>query len=178
MGDDKSLLKYHKIPQREYMYHLLEEICHTVYLSVNPAQHSNTHKRLKVIVDQDQHNGPFNGIISAYNTHKNVAWLVLACDLPLMDSGALKYLIRERNPDKMATAFVNPETGHPEPLACIWEPKGLENAIQFLRKAEHPSPKKFLMDSDIALVHPTNSSILFNANTNLDYTLAIKRLSK
>lgn len=172
MGKDKGLIKYHKVPQREHLYRLLDQLCEMTFLSVRPSQYSNIPKGARAIVDQNRYNGPFNGIMSAHNTHKNAAWLVLACDLPFMDLATLQQLINVRDQKKSATAFLGPKTEKPEPLACIWEPGGLEKAVHFLKKAEQSGPRKFLMDSEITLVTPKNEQALFNANTDLDYTYA------
>ena len=177
MGKDKDLLDYHGIPQREHLYHLLNKVCDKVFLSVREEQLQTVPKGFNTIVDQDEHKGPFNGILSAFNAHDNVGWLVLACDLPLITLDALQQLIAERKPKISATAFVNQETGEPEPLACIWEPEGLVKAIHFLENSDYKSPKRFLMHSDIVMVHPTDEQVLFNANALSDYTIVKKKLS-
>nr|WP_292965943.1 MULTISPECIES: NTP transferase domain-containing protein [unclassified Allomuricauda] len=169
MGRDKGLVNYHGVPQREYVYHLLMRFCDDVFLSVRQDQQSSVPNGFKTIVDQNNFNGPFNGILSAHNGYKDKAWLVLACDLPLMDPEALRELMEQRSPDKYATAFANHKTGQPEPLACIWEPTGLTQAVEYLKNSNCPSPKRFLMDADIALVQPQNGQVLFNANTVADY---------
>lgn len=169
MGTDKGFVDYHGKPQREHVYHLLEEVCDEVFLSIRPQQQPEVAMGLNTIVDQDKFKGPFNGILSAFDIHPNIGWLVMACDLPLMDLSTIQQLIADRNFEKSATAFVSPETLEPEPLCCIWEPKGLEGAIDFLEGSNSISPKRFLMSADIAMVHPKNEIALFNANTLSDY---------
>lgn len=169
MGKDKGLVNYHGVPQREYMYHLLMQFCDDVFLSVRQDQQSRIPSGFKSVVDQSDFKGPFNGILSAHNLYRDKAWLVMACDLPFMDSKALKQLTEHRNPEEHATAFANQDSDLPEPLACIWEPKGLARAKEYLKNSGCLSPKRFLMDADIALVQPQNSQVLFNANTVSDY---------
>jgi len=175
MGKDKGLLSYREVPQREYLYQLLNEVCDEAFLSIKETQLDEIPKGFKTIVDQDKYKGPFNGILSAHENHKNAAWLVLACDLPFIDLKTLQQLVRERNPEKCATAFANTEMNQPEPLVCIWEPKGLNKALSFLEKNNSPSPKNFLMDADIKLVYPKNKDVLFNANSPSDYDVAKKK---
>ncbi len=178
MRQDKGTIDYHGVPQREYLYRLLKEVCDDVFLSIQEKQLDEIPKRVKTIVDQDKFKGPFNGILSAHAVHKNMAWLVLACDLPFMDSDVLRQLIEQRNPKKCATAFANPKTGDPEPLACIYEPDGLEKALEFLNDSNYPSPKKFLMNIDISLIHPKDELVLFNANSPSDYDFVKKKLAE
>ncbi|MBW8241447.1 NTP transferase domain-containing protein [Muricauda oceani] len=178
MGKDKGLINYHGMPQREYLCHLLEEICDDVFLSIRSEQVCEVPSGFKNIVDQNDHKGPYNGILSAFKAQPNVAWLVLACDLPLINLQTIGQLISGRNPNKTATAFANPETGEPEPLACIWEVKGLEESLQFLEDRNTRSPKKFLMNADIALVHPKYGQDLFNANSPQDYDFVKRKLEE
>ncbi|WP_437395458.1 NTP transferase domain-containing protein [Flagellimonas lutimaris] len=176
MGKDKGLVDYHGLPQREYLYQLLKGVCDDVFLSVQEKQLDEILRGFKTIVDQDKFKGPFNGILSAHEVYKDVAWLVLACDLPFMNSDALQHLIEQRNPEKYATAFVNQEMGQPEPLACIWETNGLEKASEFLKDSNNRSPKIFLMNTDIELVQPKDGQVLFNANSLSDYDFVKKKL--
>ena len=178
MGKDKGLVNYHGTPQREYLYFLLKKVCDSVFLSIRQEQLPETPTSFKTVVDQDKYNGPFNGIMSAFDAHPNVGWLVIACDLPFMDLPSLQQLIGKRNPEKSATAFKNPDTGNPEPLCCIWEPNGLEEAMSFLKDSDYPSPKKFLMDAEILLVQPKNEQALFNANSLSDYDFVKSKLKE
>ena len=66
--------------------------------------------------------GPIVGIRSALAANPNVAWLVLACDLPFLSDAALSQLLRERDPAAVATAYRSTHDGLPEPLCAIWEP--------------------------------------------------------
>ena len=178
MGTDKGLVSYHGVPQREYLYQLLREVCDDVFLSIQENQLDEIPDGLKTIVDQDKYKGPFNGILSAHEAHKDVAWLVLACDLPFMDLETMQQLIAQRNPEKCATAFTNTTTKEPEPLVSIWEANGLEKALGFLENTDNPSPKRFLMHVDIALVHPKEMQLLFNANSPSDYDFVKKKLEE
>ncbi|SFC28171.1 molybdopterin-guanine dinucleotide biosynthesis protein A [Flagellimonas taeanensis] len=176
MGADKGWLTYHKVPQQEYLYTLLGEVCDQVYLSVRKEQQQDIPEGFKTIVDNDEHRGPFNGILSAHTQHPDVAWLVLACDLPLIDKNALRQLMDNRDPNKKATSFGTCETGLPEPLVAIWEPTGLEEAKAYLKTAESSCPRKFLIHSDIALVHPEKDEVLYNANSLEEYEFAKSKL--
>lgn len=99
MGEDKGLIKYYVLPQREHLYHLLNEVCDDAFLSIRKDQENNISNTFNTIVDNNEFRGPYNGLLSAHKAYPNVAWLVLACDLPLIDKKALQQLIAARNPE-------------------------------------------------------------------------------
>lgn len=171
MGRDKGLLAYHGLPQREYLYRLLEPLCEKTFLSLRSDQAAadNLGGSLQTILDEDQFKGPFNGLLSAHHRFRQAAWLVVACDLPLMDLSGLEMLIRQRHPTSVATAFATRANGLPEPLAAIWEPAGLRQAELYLETAESSCPRKFLIQSGAKLVIPKNDALLANANDPYEY---------
>ncbi|MCP4456781.1 MAG: molybdenum cofactor guanylyltransferase, partial [Cytophagales bacterium] len=128
MGEDKSLIEYHSKPQSQYLYELVKEFLPNTYLSVRGGQQFNY--QCDVIEDQLSTKGPINGILSAMKLYPDKAWLVLACDLPLMTRETIKYLIEERDQSKLATAYATDKTGLPEPLVAIWEYSALEALSQ------------------------------------------------
>ncbi|MBO0323225.1 NTP transferase domain-containing protein [Muricauda sp. CAU 1633] len=176
MGSDKGLLTYHGIPQQEYLYQLLGELCDDVFLSIRDEQSDSIPNSFKTIVDKNEYRGPFNGILSAHKAYSDVAWLVLACDLPLLDLETLKHLVENRDSKQGATSFATKETKLPEPLITIWEPKGLREAIHHMQTAESSCPRKFLINSDTKLVFPEHDEVLYNANNIEDYKYAKSKL--
>ena len=93
MGTDKGLIEYHGVPQREYLYNLLSQVCENTFISLREEQKAEVPETMKTIVDLNEFRGPYNGLLSAHKKYPDAAWLVLACDLPLMDLDALKELI-------------------------------------------------------------------------------------
>lgn len=177
MGKDKGQISYHGIPQSTYLYNLLEEYSDYTYLSIRKDQQAQYDSSHKVIVDKDHFRGPFNGLLSAHDLEPNAAWLVVACDLPLIDKQSLKLLITERDPGKFATAFATRKTGLPEPMAAIWEPLGLKNAVDYLKESESSCPRKYLINSDIKLVFPKDDGVLLNANYVEEYLEVLQKIA-
>ncbi|NAY90954.1 NTP transferase domain-containing protein [Muricauda sp. JGD-17] len=177
MGSDKNLIQYHGMPHQEYLYGLLNEVCNSVFLSIRPQQQASIPSHFKTIEDQNEYRGPFNGILSAHRLYPKAAWLVLACDLPLINSETIKQLAHRRNPNKLATSFATKKTKLPEPLITIWEPQGLERAKQYLETAESSCPRKFLINSDIELLYPDHDEVLYNANSISDYEYVKSKIS-
>jgi len=177
MGTDKSLIEYHGVPQREHLYNLLGQVCERTFISLREEQEAKTPFGFATIADDDRFRGPFNGMLSAYNRHPEVAWLVLACDLPLMDMAGLEKLIQERDPEKFATTFAKEEDPLPEPMCAIWEPRALQRAISYLEAGNGTCPRKFLINNDTKLVFPKNKNVIMNANSEEDYKEALEKLA-
>ncbi len=178
MGADKSVISYHGKPQREYLYDLLNQSCEETFVSLREDQEGALPSCIKTIVDLNEYKGPYNGLLSAHKKYPKVAWLVLACDLPLMDLEALQELIAARNPEKMATAFALKENPLPEPLCAIWEPHAFADSVRYLDLGTGTCPRKFLINHDTKLVFPKNENVLLNANSEEEYRMAIEKISE
>ena len=176
MGQDKGLISYHGVPQREYLYHLLEDVCDKTFISVRQDQRGEIPTTFNTILDRDEFRGPYNGLLSAHRAYPDVAWLVLACDLPLIDHESLRELIDRRDTEKMATAFSQRENPLPEPLCAIWEPEALRTSIAYLEAGNGTCPRKFLINSDVSLIFPKRPEILLNANSQEEYNEALQKL--
>ncbi len=178
MGSDKGLIPYHKIPQREYLYQLLNRVCAKTFLSIRSEQEKELPGNFNSIVDKNEYRGPLNGILSAHKAYPTAAWLVLACDLPLLNQKAIAALLKQRDATKLATAYATKKSKLPEPLAAIWEPKGLQKAIVYMENAGSSCPRKFLINSDIKLIFPDNDEQLYNANSLAEYEFAKSKVEK
>ncbi|WP_396638241.1 NTP transferase domain-containing protein [Maribacter sp. R77961] len=176
MGEDKGLISYHGIPQRDHLYQLLNQVCDITYLSIREDQKEEIAAEVNTIVDKNEYRGPYNGLLSAHKTFPDVAWLVLACDLPLIDRESLKDLINARDASKMATAFANAENPLPEPLCALWEPKALSTSLSYLEEGNGTCPRKFLINNEVKLVFPKRKEVLLNANSKLEYETALEKL--
>ena len=177
MGEDKGLIKYHNLPQREHLYHLLNEVCDQTFLSIRKDQEKDISNSFKTILDNDEFRGPYNGLLSAHKAHPEAAWLVLACDLPLMDKKALQELIAARNSDKIASAYADADDPLPEPLCAIWEPEALKQSVEYLQAGNGSCPRKFLINADVNLVFPKQKEVLLNANSKAEYEEALLKIA-
>jgi molybdopterin-guanine dinucleotide biosynthesis protein A len=177
MGVDKGTLQYHDKPQRRYLYEQLTPVCSRVFLSIRPEQQEELPEGFECILDENTYKGPFNGLLSAHHAFPGVAWLVVACDLPFVDGKVLKYLLERRDPHAMATAFATHASKLPEPLAAIWEPRGLKAAEVHMQTAESSCPRKFLINGDTTLVYPKEDLWLANANEPGEYEEILSQLN-
>ena len=177
MGTDKGLIAYHGIPQREYLYQMLEKIFDQTFMSIRKEQEAEISSTFNTIIDEDVFKGPFNGILSAHKKYPDVAWLILACDLPLIDEKSLRELIAARKGSAEATAFAQKGNPLPEPLCAIWEPHALKTAITYLEQGNGSCPRKFLINNNTHLVFPENAQVLMNANSEVEYKEAMTKLA-
>ncbi len=176
MGTDKGLIAYHGEPQRDYLYKLLDEVCDKTFMSIREEQQGEFAAEVNTIVDENEFHGPYNGLLSAHKKYPEVAWLVLACDLPLLDKNGLKELITQRNAERLATAYALKENPLPEPLCAIWEPQALINSISYLEQGNGSCPRKFLIKNEVELVFPADENILLNANSEEEYKSALEKI--
>ena len=175
MGSDKSLLEYHGMPHYAYLYQLLDSVCERTFLSLREDQIALAEGR-DYILDKDQFRGPFNGMISAHQEYPEVSWLVLACDLPLMDKASLQLLIEKHKQANFATALATHKTGLPEPLAAIWTAEALMKATIYLPQSESSCPRKFLLQNQITLISPDHDDVLINANDKEEFQQSLKKV--
>lgn len=161
MGQNKSEIVYNGgLSQKDYLFKMLnDDVGIETFVSVAKSNGNS-----KEIEDCFIDLGPYGGILSAFKNDPNSAWLVMACDMPNIGSKEISFLIENRNPSKLATACFNPETGFPDPLFTIWEPKAYQVLLQFLAFG-YSCPRKVLINSEIELLHLPNPDVLRNINT-------------
>jgi len=163
MGFDKSSVDWHGKPQRYYMAEMLKKLCNEVFISCR-ADQEEANNQYEKLEDTFTGLGPYGAILSALKEKPDNAWLVVACDLPLLDSLTLQYLVDNRDPSKLATAFGNGYKDLPEPLITIWEPKSYPVLLSFLEQSIS-CPRKVLINTDPHLLIAPNVDALTNVNT-------------
>ncbi len=176
MGRDKGSIDYHGVSQRVFASRLLSEFCDAVFVSCRQEQVPTLESELQPLVDTFENLGPAGGILTALHFKPDVAWLVVACDLPFLSQRSLRMLIEARDTSKVATAYQNPDDHLPEPLIAIYEPRskvGLLEAVQNEKKC----PRKFLLNSDCKFILPETPEVIANINTPDEYRAAISKLT-
>ena len=131
---------------------------------------------MNIIHDSFESAGPLVGILSAMKAYPQMAWLVVACDLPLLDSVSLDNLLARRDPTKIATAYRSSSDGKPEPLFTIYEPQARPVLERFFDN-DIRCPRKILMQTEPLLLNPVNPQALDNVNTPEEYEEAVRTLS-
>lgn len=178
MQRDKAALEYAGSSQLERAAELLTPLVERVFVSVRSDQTGDPLRaRFAQIVDSGEVEGPIAGIIAAQSRFPDAAWLVLACDLPLLDPRTLEHLLRSRQPDRQATAYRSSHDGLPEPLCAIYEPSSRE-ALRAYIAGGRDCPRKFLINSDAELLDQPAPGALDNVNTPQEYGSATSRLPR
>jgi molybdopterin-guanine dinucleotide biosynthesis protein A len=176
MERDKAALEYEGRSQLERAVELITPLVERVFVSVRGDQTVDPLRaRFAQIVDSGEVAGPIAGIMAAQARHPDAAWLVLACDLPLLDRTTLELLLRSRRPQRQATAYRSTHNGLPEPLCAIYEPSSRE-ALRAHVAAGRDCPRKFLINANAELIDQPQPDALDNVNTPQDYGVAKSRL--
>jgi len=176
MQRDKATLTYHGRTQLEWAMALLEPHVERAFVSVRSGQNDPIRARFEQIVDTQDNLGPIAGIMAAQAAHPEVAWLVVACDLPFLDAATSKHLIWARQEDKPATAYRSSHDGLPEPLCAIYEPASRESILAYIATGKN-CPRKFLIRSEAHLIEEPNPRALDNVNTPEEYGSAMSSFS-
>lgn len=176
MRRDKAALRLHAQPQLHHAFALLSDTCDRAFISTRAGQENDKlFGDLPRVEDKITEIGPLGGIISAQMTHPQVAWLVLACDLPFVTAEVLAHLKSLRDPTRLATAFCSSRDGLPEPLCAIYEPKSHVRLLNFLAMGVR-CPRKILLNSRTMLLELPDRDALANLNTPEDLDKARARL--
>jgi molybdopterin-guanine dinucleotide biosynthesis protein A len=170
MGRDKAALAYGGAQaQLERAMALLGRHTLRAYVSVRADQQDEPLRaRFAQVADVAANLGPIAGILAAQARHPDAAWLVLACDLPLLDDTTLAHLIRGRDPARPVTAYRSSHDALPEPLCAIYEPAS-GAALSAYVAAGGRCPRKFLGSVDVLLLDEPEPRALDNINTPREY---------
>jgi molybdenum cofactor guanylyltransferase len=176
MQRDKASLTYQGRNQLDRAVELASRHVNPVFVSVRAAQAGDpARKNRDLIVDSVAGEGPMVGIRSAFAHSPDVAWLIIACDLPFLSDEILAQLLRSRDPTRTATAYRSAHDGLPEPLCAIFEPA----AAALMTAAQDQGrdcPRKFLLGADTLLLDAEDPQALDNVNTPEEYRAALSAL--
>jgi molybdopterin-guanine dinucleotide biosynthesis protein A len=164
MGFDKGSVNLHGSPQRYHVADMLKRFCQDVFISSRADQQSDIQEPYHGLADTFTDLGPYGGILSAFREQPDNAWLVVACDLPLLSDKTLDYLVQNRNVSTVATTFQSSVNDFPEPLITIWEPKSYPVLLSFLSQG-YSCPRKVLINSDTVVLTAPYPEELTNVNT-------------
>ena len=162
MGRDKGSINYHGMSQIDFLSQFLIKFVERTYISCHPDRIPVT--KHEVLPDTFLNLGPYGGVLSAFRHDPDSAWLVVACDIPMLDESVITHLINERDPNKVATCIHDPSTGLPEPLITIWEPRAYPILLHFLSQGIS-CLRKTLIHTDVKQIDIDRPEVLMNVNT-------------
>lgn len=176
MQRDKASLAYRGRTQLEVTFDLVAGCCAHTVVSARAGQWAGTpFAALPQLTDTFLECGPTGGILTAMRAHPESAWLVVACDLPYLGPETLQALVQQRDPFKVATAYLSTHDGLPEPLCAIYEPRARSRLFQFLA-VDHACPRKMLINSHVRLLALREPRALDNVNHPAEYEQALREL--
>ena len=99
MGQDKAALMLEGQSLLDRAAAALAPLVTDVYVSIRQAQQEDALlSAYPLIVDAEGFAGPAAGVLSAHQRYPHAAWLVVACDMPLVNARLLKQLPDAREP--------------------------------------------------------------------------------
>jgi molybdopterin-guanine dinucleotide biosynthesis protein A len=177
MGRDKALLSYGtEGTQLERTAALLQTVCVNVFISQRVEQAFPIPKGTKVIHDTvEAAKGPLCGILSAMRAYPEAHWLVLACDLPYLQTATLEKLIGEFNKAMpQLIAYQSTHDGLPEPLCAIYPAGSDVELLALSQELGKSCPRKLLIVKQTALVEQDDPRSLDNINTAGEYQAIVR----
>lgn len=167
LGKSKYNIRKDGVELYTWWTNVLGRVCVKTYVSCQSSQKTEIdHPNL--ILDEFVHAGPLEGIYKAFQLHKTVNWLVIACDLVYAEYPDINTLVTSNEENNDGICYENLETGDPFPLMTIYNSK----IYSLLKKEYHSdlkSPKRLLMHSNIKKIKPSDSIILKGINTPEDF---------
>ena len=167
LGTDKATLKWHGIPQWQYLADLISNPCETVCISWRTDSGNYEH-----ISDSIENIGPIGGIHSAFLKTPDRPWLVLACDMPFIDLETIQKLVSGIDSSYSVIYGYNKEKDQKEPAIAVWMPDSAQQIELNIAQGNYQL-QNMLKDGKPILL---SEEKLFNVNTLEDYFLAKKKL--
>lgn len=165
MGRDKALLARDGQSQLAYVVHLLKEQVDRVFVSARAEQKNEAERsQFEQIIDRYQGMGPIAGILSAMDEYPDVDWLVVACDLPNVDTLTISYLLEHRSSEQPFSAYMSSHDGLPEPLCAVYTAHSA-NIVRGFVAEDIYCPRKMLIRSDTLMLEQPDPRSLDNVNT-------------
>lgn len=179
MGADKALLKVGETTLLARAVGILAKHLPEVFVSVASDQAQAADRAgYQLIADRFEDKGPAAGLLSAHLQQPDTAWLVVACDMPLVDATLIADLVNSRDSASDATAWLSDAGKQPEPLCAIYEPATLANFLSEVQGGGNPSPRDWLMAANTCLLPLDRPGLLDSANTREEFESLTERLGR
>ena len=160
MGSDKAHIVYRDQPEWQRISAIMEKFCSEVFLCCREEQ-SQEFKYPTII---DSGDGVLAAIAAADVAFPGSSWMVVACDLPLLDDETVEILTQSRVSNTFGTHYISAVDGKPEPLCSIYESAFFEHIKSALKQNQY-CPRNLILDHSATLIPLANSVALKNANT-------------
>jgi molybdopterin-guanine dinucleotide biosynthesis protein A len=166
MGSDKAAREFSGQSLLDRAVSLVSEVVDETCVSAREQQRNLAgREHYRLIPDSLPFAGPAAGILSAHCADRGAAWLVLACDMPMVTAHMLRRLVAERDASAAATAWIAEGREQPEPLCAVYEPATLAAFLEKAQAGECLSPLSWLNTQPVKLLAGAVEDSLSSANT-------------
>lgn len=177
MGRDKAsmIIRGDGLTQARRTLGLLGNLCERTYISLRDGQSVPAGgEGVPVLRDSDDAQGPLCGILAAFREAPAAAWLVMACDLPVVTSDVLARLVEchREQPLQPFVAYANSHDGLPEPLCAIYGAAALPILQKHAARGNF-SPRRIMTEENSVLLHLPNGSAATLVNINAPQDMAV-----
>lgn len=178
MGHDKALLTYHGVPQLQHVMGLMAPCVQKAFVSVRPDQQEEpVRASFPQLLDRGASIGPASGMLAAYRAFPDKAWLVLACDLPFIDTACVAHLCaRWQTQREHSLAYRSVYNGLPEPLCAVWTPHMLKTLSDYVAQG-YGCPRRALLKQEVPLLDPLSPTHLDNVNSEAERIAAFTHIN-
>lgn len=165
MGRDKAFIVYHKQPQYAHVAELMSTFCNQVFISCNQEQKTRIDQYYHTIIDSAtfENSGPLSGVLTAFETVKETAFMVIGCDYPYFTINDMLALTDAREPGVDVVCYQNPDSGFEEPLLAIYEQQCAPLLLRYYQEG-NTSLRHFLKTVRTKFINTHNRNI-----TSVDY---------
>jgi molybdopterin-guanine dinucleotide biosynthesis protein A len=174
-GQNKSTLDVGGVCMLDRQLAALESLTGDVVIIGGPSPHPHA-PRLRVVPDQRPGTGALGGLYTALSVAATDRVLVLACDMPFVNTSLLERLIRA---DPAALAVIPATGGRWHPLCAIYAHRAadgvgraLDNGIRRVTEAVARLSPRLLTDDQLSSLGDTR--LFDNVNTPDEYARARK----
>lgn len=116
MGEDKSLIPFHGKPLIEIVINRLSPLFKNLLIISNQPELYEKY-RLRIHSDILKGRGPLGGIYTGLIASADIYNLVVACDMPFISQGLVKYMLKKSDG---YDAVIAEYDGRPQPLCAVY----------------------------------------------------------
>lgn len=166
MGRDKAGMIYHGRDQLHHAFDLLRSLTEACYVAIREDQLAESHRStLPCLIDAADAAGPAAGLLAAQQRYPDTSWLLLACDMPLINRSMLQTLLStaKSDPQTEVIAYAAAD-GRIEPMCSLWRPAS-KVCLQREAMTSRNGLRHIAEQLRIRLLQPSEPGLLVNANT-------------
>jgi molybdenum cofactor guanylyltransferase len=170
-GKPKAFITYKNVPFYQYAIRAVQPFVSNIIIVTNPHLYPKFQKEnglADIMVDEPAYQGlgPMAGIYSAMKAKKAEWYIVLPCDMPLIDSKIIQTLLNYLPSKKLAIVPVVKEKAQPQ--VAIYH-HSLHPTLMNRLQSSNRSLSSFLENMEAEYVPMENSLAFSNINEPKDY---------